>query len=75
MDYSYHVNYSPERQRLQVCRVFRKTQRFADVTSTNFGRAGTNLGRDGLRDMDYSYHVNYSPERQRLQVLPRAYLK
>ena len=29
--------------------VFWKTQQFADVPGTNFGRAGTNLGRDGLR--------------------------
>ena len=26
-----------------------ETQRFAGVTCTTFGRAGTNLGRDGLR--------------------------
>ena len=29
--------------------LFWKTQRFADVPGTIFGRAGTNLGRDGLR--------------------------
>ena len=28
---------------------FWKTQRFADVSSTNFWTAGTNLGRDGVR--------------------------
>ena len=38
---------SPELAHLD--HVFWKAQRFADVTGTTFRRAGTSLGRDGLR--------------------------